>query len=108
MSNDGWWGNTPGHKCLFDYCRLRAVECRRAIARSANTGVSGFITSRGDVIERMGWDERGVLTADVEVRDDETLYVQYGDWVGRLSLLIAVLGAMYLAAYMVKRKNHLA
>ncbi|MBO7195596.1 MAG: apolipoprotein N-acyltransferase [Alistipes sp.] len=107
MSNDGWWGNTPGHKRLFDYCRLRAVECRRAIARSANTGVSGFITSRGDVIESMGWDKRGVLTANVEVRDDKTMYVLYGDWVGRLSLLVSLLGVMYLGAYMVKRKNHL-
>ncbi len=107
MSNDGWWGNTPGHKRLFDYCRLRAVECRRAIARSANTGVSGFISSRGDVIESMGWEQRGVLTADIEVRDDKTMYVTYGDWVGRLSLLVSVLGVLYLVAYMVKRKNHL-
>ena len=107
MSNDGWWGNTPGHKRLFDYCRLRAVECRRAIARSANTGVSGFITPRGDIVESMGWDKRGVLTANIEVRDEKTMYVAYGDWVGRLSLLVSLLGVMYLVAYMVKRKNHL-
>ena len=107
MSNDGWWGNTPGHKRLFDYCRLRAVECRRAIARSANTGVSGFITPRGDVVESMGWDKRGVLTTEVEVRDDKTLYVEYGDWVGRLAVLVSLLGVMYFVAYMVKRKNHL-
>ena len=44
LSNDGWWGNTPGHKRLFDFCRLRAIETRRSVARSANTGVSGFIT----------------------------------------------------------------
>ena len=107
MSNDGWWGNTPGHRRLFDYCRLRAIETRRAIARSANTGVSGFINARGDVIQSLGWDKRGVLTQSVEVREEITPYVAYGDWVGRMSLLVALLGVLYYSAYSIKRKNHL-
>ncbi len=107
MSNDGWWGNTPGYRRLFDYCRLRAIETRRAIARSANTGVSGFINARGDVIQSLGWDKRGVLTQSVEVREEITPYVTYGDWVGRMSLLVALLGVLYYSAYSIKRKNHL-
>ena len=107
MSNDGWWGNTPGHKRLFDFCRLRAIETRRAIARSANTGVSGFITSRGDVEQRLDWDQRGVLTQDIELSDRETAYVKYGDWVGRMGLLLTLLGVLYFTAYRVRRKNHL-
>ena len=107
MSNDGWWGNTPGHKRLFDFCRLRAIETRRAIARSANTGVSGFITSRGDVEQRLYWDQRGVLTQDIELSDRETAYVKYGDWVGRMGLLLTLLGVLYFTAYRVRRKNHL-
>ena len=47
VSNDGWWGDTPGYKYLFAYCRLRAIEHRRDVARSANTGISGFITPTG-------------------------------------------------------------
>ncbi|MBR4995676.1 MAG: apolipoprotein N-acyltransferase [Alistipes sp.] len=107
MSNDGWWGNTPGHRRLFDYCRLRAIETRRAVARSANTGVSGFITPRGDVVERLDWEQRGVLTADVEVRDDVTPYVAYGDWLGRLSGLLTLLTVLYYTAYRIRRRNHL-
>lgn len=107
MSNDGWWGNTPGHKRLFDFCRLRAIETRRAIARSANTGVSGFITSRGDVEQRLDWDQRGVLTQDIELSGRETAYVKYGDWVGRMGLLLTLLGVLYFSAYRVRRKNHL-
>ena len=108
ISNDGWWGNTPGHKRLFDYCRLRAIETRRSIARSANTGISGFISPRGEVIgERMEWDERGVLTEKVELRDDITFYVMYGDWVARIATYIAVLALMYFVAYRVKRRNNL-
>ena len=107
MSNDGWWGNTPGHKRLFDFCRLRAIETRRAIARSANTGVSGFITSRGDVEQRLDWDQRGMLSQDIELSDRETAYVKYGDWVGRMGLLLTLLGVLYFTAYRVRRKNHL-
>ena len=107
MSNDGWWGNTPGHRRLFDYCRLRAIETRRAIARSANTGVSGFITARGEVTERLDWEQRGVLTSDVEVRRDETLYVKYGDWLGRLATLVSLLTLLYYSAYRMRRRNHL-
>lgn len=107
LSNDGWWGDTAGHRRLFDFCRLRAIETRRAIARSANTGVSGFITSRGDVTSRMDWDERGVLASQVEVSSRRTAYVAYGDWAGRLSLLVTVMCLFCYSAYRVKRKNHL-
>jgi apolipoprotein N-acyltransferase len=107
MSNDGWWGNTPGHRRLFDFCRLRAIETRRAVARSANTGISGFITSRGDVDQRLEWDERGVLVQDVERSTRSTMYVLYGDWVGRMALLVTFLAVMYFMAYRIRRRNHL-
>lgn len=107
LSNDGWWGDTPGHRRLFDFCRLRAIETRRSVARSANTGVSGFITPSGAVIERLDWDQRGVLTADVELRSEQTFYVRYGDWIGRVSLLLTLLSLLYYSAYRIRRKNHL-
>lgn len=107
LSNDGWWGDTPGYRRLFDFCRLRAIETRRGIARSANTGRSGFITSRGDVTESLGWDKRGVLVSDVEVSQRVTAYVRFGDWIGRLSLVVAAMCLLCYSAYRVKRRNHL-
>ncbi|MES2388745.1 MAG: apolipoprotein N-acyltransferase [Bacteroidota bacterium] len=47
ITNDGWWGNTPGHKHHWAYAKLRAIETRRYIARSANTGISGYIDPSG-------------------------------------------------------------
>ena len=107
ISNDGWWGNTPGHKRLFAFCRLRAIEHRRAIARSANTGVSGFITERGDDGERLEWEERGVLTADVTLNEKITFCTRYGDYIGRLSRYVAMLCVLYFIAYRIRRKNYL-
>jgi apolipoprotein N-acyltransferase len=69
--------------------------------------VSGFINSRGDVEQRLDWDERGVLSADVELSHRTTAYVTYGDWLGRMGLLLTFLGVMYFTAYRIRRKNHL-
>src|SRR5690606_15737264 len=43
VTNDGWWGNTSGKDQHLLYAKLRAIENRRWVARSANTGISGFI-----------------------------------------------------------------
>lgn len=108
ISNDGWWGDTPGYRRLYDFARLRAIECRRSIARSANTGISGFISPRGeDLAPRLGWDERGVLTAAVELRSEQTIYTRYGDWIARIASYVSILGVMYYVAYRVRRRNHL-
>lgn len=108
ISNDGWWGDTPGYKRLYDFCKLRAIETRRSIARSANTGISGFISPRGDSYDDvLEWDERGVLTEKVELCDDRTFYVRYGDWIASISIYAAVLSLLYYVAYRVRRRNHL-
>ena len=107
VSNDGWWDNTPGHRYLFKYCRLRAIELRRDVARSANTGVSGFITMQGEDIQRMEWDNRGVLTSDIRLNRELTFYAKYGDYIGRLSLLIAGLCMLFVVAFCVKKKHYL-
>ena len=106
-SNDGWWGNTLGHLYLFKFCRLRAIELRRDVARSANTGVSGFITMQGEDLERLEWDERGLLTSDIRLNSEQTFYTKYGDYIGRLSLYIAMLCVLYFVALWAKRKFYL-
>ena len=107
ISNDGWWGDTPGYKHLFSISRLRAIEHRRAIARSANTGKSGFISPRGDVGETLGWEERGVLTAEVPLVSTMTVYTRYGDYIGRISEYLLLLCVLYYVAYRIKKKNYL-
>ncbi len=107
VSNDGWWGNTPGHRYLFKYCRLRAIELRRDVARSANTGVSGYITMQGEDGERMEWDNQGILTADIRLNNKMTFYAKFGDYIGRLSLYIAALCLLYFVAYSAKKRFYL-
>ncbi len=107
ISNDGWWGDTPGYRHLFTISRLRAIEHRRAIARSANTGMSGVIDSKGRIIESMGWDRRGTITTELPLNDKMTLYTRYGDYIGRLAEYVMLLCLLYYVAYRVRRRNYL-
>ena len=107
ITNDGWWGDTPGYRQHFSYARLRAIETRRSIARSANTGISGFINARGDVGETLGWDVRGALTSQVGLHDRMTFYTRYGNVIGRISWYVFALGLLYFMAYRVRKRSHL-
>ena len=107
ISNDGWWGDTPGYRHLFTISRLRAIEHRRAIARSANTGRSGFIDAAGRIGQSLGWNERGTITASLPAETRITAYTRYGDWIGRAAEYVLLLCVLYYGAYRVRRRNHL-
>ncbi|MBT3612535.1 MAG: apolipoprotein N-acyltransferase [Flavobacteriales bacterium] len=89
ITNDGWWKNTAGYKQHFEYARLRAVEQRRMIVRSANTGISGVISPYGEVIESTNWDEAICITANISLNNETTFYSKFGDYIGRLSVFMA-------------------
>ena len=83
ITNDGWWGNTPGYKQHFAFSRLRAIENRKSLARSANTGVSGFINQRGDVINKSEYWKEDVLSSNLKRNNIKTFYTSNGDFIGR-------------------------
>lgn len=91
ITNDGWWGNTPGHRQHFDYSILRAIETRRSIARAANTGISAYINQRGDVFQKTKYWEPAVLNATINTNSYLTYYVKNGDYLARISLFVSAL-----------------
>ncbi len=97
ITNDDWWGNTPGHVQHLHYSRLRAIENRRAVARSGNTGISCFINQRGDIIQPTEYKEEAVLKASIRANNELTYYSRTGDFIGRVSLFIS--GFMLLFAF---------
>ncbi|MFR9621042.1 MAG: apolipoprotein N-acyltransferase [Rikenellaceae bacterium] len=107
ISNDCWWDNTPGYRQLYSISALRAVEYRRAIARCANTGISGFIDARGVSQQSMGWGEQGVMVRRVAMNDRMTFYAVHGDWVARISLLVAILSLLYYVSYRFRKRHYL-
>lgn len=96
ITNDDWWGYTPGHVQHLHYSRLRAIENRRAVARSANTGISCFINQRGDVSQAVPYKKEAVMEGAIHLNNELTYYSKVGDLVGRVSLFIA--GFLFLFA----------
>jgi len=91
ITNDGWWGNTPGYVQHLTFSRIRAIEMRRSIARSANTGISAIINQRGDLVESLGWWKRGTISGTINANNKITYYAKNGDYIGRLSAFMALL-----------------
>jgi apolipoprotein N-acyltransferase len=96
ITNDGWWENTSGKDQHLDYAKLRAIETRRWVCRSANTGISAFINQRGDVVQHSAWWVKTALKQDINLNSDITFYVAYGDYLPKTGSILAVLGIAFL------------
>ncbi|MBL7898402.1 MAG: apolipoprotein N-acyltransferase, partial [Crocinitomicaceae bacterium] len=91
ITNDGWWQDTPGYKQHRMFSQIRAIECRRSVARSANTGVSCFINQRGEIISEIGYNLGGAIRESINRNTEFTFFVKYGDVTGRISLFVALI-----------------
>jgi apolipoprotein N-acyltransferase len=103
MTNDSWWGVTQGHQQLMAYARMRAIETRREIARSANSGISAHINARGDVVADTFYGDKTTLFAKVNLYDKITFYTKAGDLLSRISIF--VLGFLLFYNWIKKFQN---
>lgn len=104
ITNDGWWSNTPGYRQHLRYASLRAIETRRSIARSANTGISAFINQRGERVAELGWWHEDCLTGSINLNDELTFFVRHGDFIGRISTFMFTLLALLYFTIAVTKK----
>lgn len=106
ITNDGWWGNTSGKDQHLQYAKLRAIETRRWVARSANTGISGFINQRGDIVKRSIWWESTAIKQDINLNTDLTFYVKHGDYIARVGSAGAGVFSVFLLIFLFRRKKN--
>ena len=89
ITNDGWWGDSFGHQQHLSYARLRAIECRKSIVRSANTGISALILPNGTISSQLDYGEAGTIEGEIVKSDLITFYSVHGDYLGRLAYFLA-------------------
>ena len=94
ITNDGWWGNTDGHLQHMKFSGLRAIEHRKYVVRSANTGISTVIDSKGKPREQLHWEEEGVILDNVPLLEGQTLYVLTGNFLGPLMSMVFLLNVL--------------
>ena len=105
ITNDAWWGDTPGYRQHLSYSRLRAIETRRDIARSANTGISAIINQRGDLVEKSSWLVPASISSEVKLSKKITPYVKYGDISGKVCSFVFLLLAAWLLVSFITRRD---
>ncbi len=93
ITNDGWFGDSPGPSQHADMAIYRAVENGRYLLRSANTGVSMIVDPMGRVLASLGIDEEGILVQTIREVEGQTPYTRSGDtWVIVTAVLLTVAG----------------
>lgn len=105
ITNDGWWGNTPGYHQHENYARLRSIETRRWLVRSANTGVSCVITPYGDILDPQPWFQEAYIKTTVPALHKETFYTRFGDIISKLAAAVAVLLLGWVIVQIIKTRK---
>lgn len=104
LTNDGWWDDSPGYVQHLNYARLRAIENRRQIARSANTGISCFIDEFGDVYNATRWWEETTAEKEIYPNNKLTFFTRFGDIISYISVIITILTLVFALFLRFKNK----
>ena len=86
ISNDSWFGNTLAPYQHLQISQVRALEFNRFMLRATNTGISAFINNKGEVLDYIPNNTEGVITGNIPVNNNISMYSRYGD-IGILMLL---------------------
>ncbi len=100
ITNDGWWGNTSGHIQHFEYARLRAIEFRKWVVRSANNGISGVISPDGKVQLRTQYQKQTGFTFQIYPDERLTPFARHGNWFNWL-----MVAGLFLSILMISKQN---
>jgi apolipoprotein N-acyltransferase len=96
ITNDGWWGNTPGFRQHLNYAKLRAIENRTPIVRCANTGISAFINDEGEITQQTDWWVPAVIESQVSMHAYNSFYGKNASMIHAICLFIFVLQVLKL------------
>jgi len=90
ITNDAWYGRTAATYQHAAHLVLRAIETRSGIARAANSGISGFVDPFGRYHDATELETEDLVIGTLTTSSVVTLYVRWGDWVGRLAVLASI------------------
>lgn len=102
ITNDGWWGDTPGYKQHLSFAKLRAIENRKFVVRSANTGISCYINPLGVIEMQTKWWQKDIIAAKVHKTGIKTFYTKYGDYLATISVILL---GFYCLNYLLLKKE---
>jgi len=98
VTNDAWFGNTPGPYQHLRQAQIRAVETGLPVVRAANTGISAFIDEKGRVLDALAIKSQGILDANLRIpassQMDSGLQNRIGAGIAFIFALVAAILAL--------------
>ena len=91
VTNDGWYGDSPGPYQHLTMTAYRAVEEGTPLVRSANTGISAIIDPTGRIVRSIPYNAAGFIDSPLpSALQNPTLFSKYGEfWLFGGMLLLA-------------------
>lgn len=103
ITNDGWLGGSLGPYQHLAIARLRSIEHRIPILRSAQTGISAYIHPSGIIDHKILLNHEGYFVVDAPIQHQGTLYTVWGDWFGIIMFLGMILWTGWI--FILKRRQ---
>jgi len=91
LVNDGWYEYPPEPQQHAKQAIFRAVENRRPVIRSTNTGISMIIDPSGNITNSIPLNKSGVIKSQIASVNELTFYTKYGDVFAILSTMISII-----------------
>ena len=79
LTNDAWFGDSPGPRQHLLNIRLRALENRCYIVRCANTGISAIINPQGEIEQQLPLNQEGLIKAAITPCPQATFFARHPD-----------------------------
>lgn len=95
-ANDAWLRNSSGVRQHFELAKLRAIEHRIGIVRSANTGISGLVKPSGRVSKRINFGEQAIFKGEVILSQGLTFFGRYGSVFAQVCFILTLIQILWL------------
>lgn len=105
-TNDSWLETSPAMYQHLAHGVFRSVENGRYIIRSANSGISAVIDSRGNIKSHIDINKQGTITDTVQLYSQQTIYNKFGNLIFIIVLIITVICYLILAAKHIIKQKH--
>jgi len=91
MTNDSWSGAVSAEMQHMQMAVFRAIENRRSVVRSTNSGMTVLIDPDGRILKSIEPFKEGYLVGDVPIYNAKTtFYTKMGNWFAFVSIALSV------------------
>ncbi|MBZ9678072.1 apolipoprotein N-acyltransferase [Mesorhizobium sp. ES1-1] len=105
VTNDAWFGDTPGPYQHFRQAQIRAVENGLPLLRAANNGISAVVDPRGRIVDALAIDARGAIDVHLPISAQAVLSSGQRRINGMLIMLLFGMAALMLSVRQRLRAN---